>query len=127
MKLVWEKNANRGDVQLVEDHRDAFTRSIGTRWQPGHVVCKWQDRTARGLVIAVIHGDDPHSTSPCYDIELLVLWMKVPFDGNYPSSNPMPLRDGAMDQMETLARLYESQTITAEQARELLELDDDIA
>jgi hypothetical protein len=74
VKLVHEKQVNL----LVRTHGNDC---VNTPLMPGDLVRHWHDRDSAGLVVAV--SDDARD-SP--GIEALVLWAKLPFNGNYPQN-----------------------------------------
>jgi hypothetical protein len=118
MKLTWESNANRGDILRVwgGTYSSFGQRDLG--WQPGDVICKWQDKSSRGLVVSVIHGNDPKSTDHSVPyVELLVLWSRVPFDANQGSWHAQYV------QLETLQAAYDrAHPIDADWVRRELDL-----
>ena len=74
MKLVHEKAANKGF--LVRTHCAGGTN---TPLLPGDMVRHWQDQNSAGMIIAV-----SHDAREAPDVEALVLWTRIPFNGNYP-------------------------------------------
>lgn len=74
MKLVQEKGANCGHLK-----RQYACEGNNKPLLPGDLVSHWQDDNSMGTVIAV---SDDGRNSP--DLEALVLWTKLPFNGNYP-------------------------------------------
>lgn len=80
MKLVHEQYVNRG--LLI---RTVCAGDTNTPLLPGDLVRHFQDNKSSGMIIAV-SGDGRENP----DIEALVLWSKLPFNGNYPAPKVMP-------------------------------------
>jgi hypothetical protein len=115
MKLVHEKNANL----LVRTH---CVEGPNNPLLPGDMVRHMQDKGSSGMVIAVSHDA---RVSP--DLEVLVLWSKLPFNGNYPfqPSPPMPASTNPCAEV-TLAevmKLHEMKLISRESARRMAGFD----
>ena len=100
MKLVQEKDINRGNM-IVRRHG---CEGNNKPFLPGDLIGHQQDNRASGIIISV-SGDPRQSEEP---VDALVLWTRLPFDGNYP---PKPV-DPTM--MTTLQKMYQMQLISRE-------------
>lgn len=114
MKLVHEKNVNL----LL---RTLPVAGNNMPLLPGDLVHHIQDRNSSGMVIAV-----SHDAREAPDLEALVLWSKLPFNGNYPPlpSNP-PSNTNPCGEISLMADLASNGLISRKTLMEKLGLDPD--
>jgi len=115
VKLVREKDVNRGHLVRTICAGDPNTPLL-----PGDMVRHWQDSQSSGTVISV--SDDGRVNG---DLEAMVLWTKLPFNGQYPPSPVMPTDTNPCAEVTLMTDMFTAGIISKKTMYEHLGLDPD--